>query len=71
MICTLEPILVCPIVLQYFVIIKTLEELYKTLLVPTIYGVCRNNEEGIGYLKSKSIEMVHILEKPKQTNYMI
>jgi len=43
--------------------------LYKTLLVPTI-GVCRNNEEGIGYSKSKYIEKVHILEKPKQTDYM-
>jgi len=28
-------ILVYPIVLQYFVMIKTLEELYKTFLVPT------------------------------------
>jgi hypothetical protein len=34
--CTLEQILVCLIVLQYSVIIITLEELYKILLVPII-----------------------------------
>jgi len=33
--CTLKQISVYLIVLQYFVIIKTLEELHKTLLVPT------------------------------------
>jgi len=37
--CTLEQILVYPIVLQYFVMIKTLEELYKTFLVPTTFTI--------------------------------
>jgi len=36
---TLEHILAYPIVLQYFVIIKNLEELYKINFVPTLISM--------------------------------
>jgi len=44
--CTLEHILTHPIFLQYFVIIKTLEELYKTNFVPTNFMVTKTKSRN-------------------------